>query len=306
VSFPDLPFPLATAAGRGVVREAASHDAIVVDSIAAAFAAPWLPQGTPTLGMLHQGPGGIDHGWARTRIQARLDRWAYSRMRVLLAASESLAVELRPLHPEVRVVPPGRDVAATAEPHASDLRRGRAAAFLCVANWTRRKGVVELLDAFARLPEALATLHLVGDESVEPRYRSAVRRRLGELGDRVIVHGVVAKERVASLYRDADVFVMASTKEPYGTVYGEAMAAGLPVVGWRAGNLPHLADDGREGILMTRGDVEGLAAALGRLAGDPALRSRMAEAAKRRAADFPTWRETAAAFFREVRQVAAG
>ena len=43
------------------------------------------------------------------------------------------------------------------------------------------------------------------------------------------------------LYRSADVFVLPSYREPYGTVYGEAMAAGLPVVGWRAGNLPNLA-----------------------------------------------------------------
>ena len=40
--------------------------------------------------------------------------------------------------------------------------------------------------------------------------------------------------------------MLPSWKEPYGTVYGEAMACGLPVVGWRAGNLPYLADDDRE------------------------------------------------------------
>jgi glycosyltransferase involved in cell wall biosynthesis len=28
------------------------------------------------------------------------------------------------------------------------------------------------------------------------------------------------------------VFALASVQEPYGTVYGEAMAAGLPVIGW--------------------------------------------------------------------------
>ena len=58
---------------------------------------------------------------------------------------------------------------------------------------------------------------------------------------------------MAALYRDADVFVLPSLREPYGTVYGEAMAAGLPVVGWRAGNLPHLAGHGREGLLVEPG-----------------------------------------------------
>jgi len=49
--------------------------------------------------------------------------------------------------------------------------------------------------------------------------------------------------------------VLPSWREPYGTVYGEALAAGLPVVGWRAGNLPHLVSDGVEGVVLTPGDV---------------------------------------------------
>ena len=54
------------------------------------------------------------------------------------------------------------------------------------------------------------------------------------------------------------------------------MAAGLPVVGWRAANLPHLAEDGREGLLATPGDVAGLSHALRRLAEDEDLRRRLA------------------------------
>ena len=73
---------------------------------------------------------------------------------------------------------------------------------------------------------------------------------------------------MAGLYRAADAFVLASVREPYGTVYGEAMAAGLPVVGWRAGNLPHLARHGEEGLIVDPGDVAGLTAALRRLAYD--------------------------------------
>jgi len=49
--------------------------------------------------------------------------------------------------------------------------------------------------------------------------------------------------------------VLPSLKEPYGTVYGEAMAFGLPVVGWRAGNLPYLAEDEQEGLILAPGDV---------------------------------------------------
>jgi len=107
---------------------------------------------------------------------------------------------------------------------------------------------------------------------------------------------------VAALYRASDVFVLPSMKDPYGTVYGEAMAMGLPVVGWKIGNLPYLADDGREGLLLTPGDLTGLARAMKLLANDRALRERMGEAALRRASTRPTWEDSAALFFAAIRE----
>lgn len=305
-SFPVRPFPLPALSGRPVVARASDADVVVVDSIAAAFVAPWL-RGLrrPVAGMLHQEPGGIEHGELRTHVQAWLDLRAYARMPVLLVASESLAQRMRREHADVRVVAPGRDVAAAPEPSVTDLRRGRKVALLCVGNWVARKGIVELLDAFATLPEGAATLHLAGDERVDERYAARVRRRIAALDERVVVHGVVARERVAAFYRDADVFVMPSVAEPYGTVYGEAMAAGLPVVGWRAGNLPYLARDGVDGVVVEPGDVAALASALRRLAEDDGARVAMGRAARERAAAFPTWDDTARAFFGHLRALAA-
>jgi glycosyltransferase involved in cell wall biosynthesis len=121
---------------------------------------------------------------------------------------------------------------------------------------------------------------------------------------RVEYHGRLSREEVAALYRDADVFVLPSLREPYGTVYGEAMATGLPVVGWRAGNLPYLAGHEREGLLAEPGDLAGLVSALRRLAEDEELRTRLGAAARKRAATFPTWEQTAEQFFTAVRAAA--
>src|SRR5262249_18514680 len=101
-----------------------------------------------------------------------------------------------------------------------------------------------------------------------------------------------------------DVFVLPSLKEPYGTVYGEAMAFGLPVVGWRAGNLPYLAQHEREALLVEPGDIHGLSLALRRLSSDAALRARLGAAARQRALGRPTWDEVAAQFFGHLREVA--
>ena len=105
------------------------------------------------------------------------------------------------------------------------------------------------------------------------------------------------------MYQTVDAFVLPSFEEPYGTVWGEAMAAGLPVVGWQAGNLPFLADHGRDGVLVPVGDVPALGRAIEWLARDPALRERLGRAAHVRAAARPTWDETAARFFAIIHEV---
>jgi glycosyltransferase involved in cell wall biosynthesis len=97
--------------------------------------------------------------------------------------------------------------------------------------------------------------------------------------------------------------VLPASREPYGTVWGEAMAFGLPVVGWRAGNLPYLAEDRREGLLVKSGDTDALSRALMQLALDGAMRVRLGAAAKRRALSRPTWEASAALFFAAIREV---
>jgi glycosyltransferase involved in cell wall biosynthesis len=313
LSFPEWRFPLAALRGAAVLRRAEEvrPGAVLLDSIAAAFAGPALATrrlGVPVIAVLHQPPGGIDNGTLRASAQAPLDRLALRRADGLIAASDHLAeqlVEAGFAPSRIRVVPPGRDVAPPPEGPVQDLRHGRRAAFLTVANWLPRKGILELLEAFARLPADAGTLHLAGDESVEPRYGARVRSRLtqGDLTGRVVAHGPLARGDIAALYRAADVFVLPASREPYGTVWGEAAAFGLPVVGWRAGNLPYLAEDEREGLLVKPGDVNGLSQALLRLAYDRDLRARLGAAAKRRAHTRPTWEASAAHFFAAIREV---
>src|SRR4029450_2127985 len=106
-------------------------------------------------------------------------------------------------------------------------------------------------------------------------------------------HGPRSVNEVAGFYQAADVFALTSMREPYGTVLGEALAAGLPVVGWDAGNLPHLAANGRRGVILPLGDVAGLAVALEELATNDERREAMAGAAGRRGSSLPTWDDTA-------------
>jgi glycosyltransferase involved in cell wall biosynthesis len=321
VSIPDLPLPWATAAGPAwLLAPATRHaDVFVLDSIAASAAAPWLGRvRVPIVGMLHQPPGGIDAPHAQRQFRIPFDRWAYRACKVLMVASDWLAAQLEAAGlpgDRIRVVAPGKDldVAAGGIPHADDpggidranLRRDRLMAAVCVANWLPRKGIVELLEAVAGLSDGVVTLHLIGDTATRGGYAARVRERIerADLRDRVVVHGIIGPAAVHRIYLTADAFVLPSFEEPYGTVWGEAMAAGLPVVGWEAGNLPFLADHGKDGLLVPAGDVPALGAAIERLARDSALRVRLGRAARIRAAARPTWDETATRFFAIIREV---
>jgi glycosyltransferase involved in cell wall biosynthesis len=289
-----------------VARAAKAADITVVDSIAAAFLAPWrLPR--PAVAILHQPPGGIDAGPARRAVQSWLDRTVYRRCEVLILASQAL-VDAVPGR-ACLVVPPGSDPGLSPPPPRGplpDLRQGRRVAMLTVGNWVPRKGILDLLAAFGRIPGDAATLHLVGRTDQDSAYSVRVQARLDgpELRGRVVVHGPLLPTEMGPLYAGADVFVLPSYEEPYGTVYGEALAAGLPVVGWRAGNLPNLAVDGREGIVLEPGDLAGLASALERVALDDEYRERLSAGARIRGRQLPTWRETASLFFDTLKGVA--
>ena len=103
--------------------------------------------------------------------------------------------------------------------------------------------------------------------------------------------GVLCLDRVSpvelrNFYAACDVLVVPSIstrtfREPWGLVVNEAMNRGLPViasdaVGAAAGGLVR---DGETGLVVPAGDSPALAAAIGRLAGDPGLRARLGAAA---------------------------
>jgi glycosyltransferase involved in cell wall biosynthesis len=312
VSFPGLPFPLPVLFGRRILERvrALQPDVVVLDSIAAAFVAPWLRLNQlPLASILHQPPGGVDHGRVRWFIQEKLDRRAYRQAARLLVASDSLADELAREGMDrkwLTVIPPGRNVSSVEVEPPIDLRKGRSAAFLCVANWLPNKGIHQLLEAFALLPDDAGTLHLVGDDRADLSYAAKICRRLTQpdLNQRVVAHGPVSRQEISVLYRSADVFVLTSATETYATSAGEAMAEGLPVIAYAVGNLPHLLDDDREGFLIPPGDVAAFSAAMQRLATDENLRKRMGDSGKERAMKRPSWEETASAFFGALREVA--
>jgi glycosyltransferase involved in cell wall biosynthesis len=87
----------------------------------------------------------------------------------------------------------------------------------------------------------------------------------------------------AQIMSQIDVLVHPADNESFGRIAVEAMAAGLPVVGMRGGGIGEIVVDGETGLLAPADDAGALAAAIERLARDPALRSTMGRAGRLRA-----------------------
>jgi glycosyltransferase involved in cell wall biosynthesis len=89
--------------------------------------------------------------------------------------------------------------------------------------------------------------------------------------------------RLADLYRAADVLAHATHEETFGLTAAEAMACGTPVVVAGTGGIREVVDHGHTGLLVPPRTPAELAAALGRLVVDGALRERMGAAGVRAA-----------------------
>jgi len=101
----------------------------------------------------------------------------------------------------------------------------------------------------------------------------------------VTVHSAVRAytDEWFGLFADSDVLVVPSFAEPFGLVYIEAMAAGLPVVMGDTLAARDIVGASEAGRVVTAGDTEELVAVLQQFVRDPELVERMGHSARLRA-----------------------
>jgi glycosyltransferase involved in cell wall biosynthesis len=100
-----------------------------------------------------------------------------------------------------------------------------------------------------------------------------------------------------------DIFALPSRAEGFGVAALEAQAMELPVVGSDVHGIPDTVEDGRTGLLVPPGDVDALAAAIARLAGDAGLRAEMGRAGRSFVERQYRWEENAAQMERLYRHL---
>jgi glycosyltransferase involved in cell wall biosynthesis len=145
-----------------------------------------------------------------------------------------------------------------------------------------RKGVMALASAanvfLQEDPEA--ELVLVGRDVCHqlPRIESILKP---QIRDRVRMLHAVSQTYLASLFRECTVFAMPSIFESFGTVWADAMASGIPVVGSTLTCGPEIVPNGVAGILADPQHPEDVARAISTLLRDPYLRERMGHAGRK-------------------------
>lgn len=261
------------------------------------WAPPWTP--CPVVLTVH------DLSWeteptvypALLRWRLRWLVWAnVRRARRIIASSHQTALDLQGFYgcpaEKIRVIPCAVDPAwqpvdDPARRAAAQRRYGINGPYLLyVGGIEPRKGVDRLIRAYAALRrrhDQLPQLVIAGTPQRRSESILALPAALG-IEHEVIFTGPVATDDLAPLYSGAELFAFLGLYEGFGLPPIEAMACGTPVVAADRAALPEVV--GEAGLLVDPGDEGAIVTALERLLAEPALRSQLRQAGRRRAQQF--------------------
>ena len=238
-----------------------------------------------------------DHSW-----DGRLGRAVAGRCRLVVGVSSSVLAAVQGAT-ETRVVPPGIEIEPVDSAVArTELRAALGAGpdaevLLAAGRLDAAKGFDTAIDALAALGQRHPQTRLVvvgGDDPRQPGVAADLTARAHALGVAERVHLLGHRHDAHRLIAGADVVLVTSRavdargmgREGFGLVAAEALALGVPVVGFRAGATPEVVGSG--GVLVEPGDVVALADAVHRVLSTPTLRDELVAAGRREALRFAT------------------
>jgi glycosyltransferase involved in cell wall biosynthesis len=149
----------------------------------------------------------------------------------------------------------------------------------CAARLVPEKGVDHLLRALAELPPP-AHLVLAGEGPSRPDLERQAEAL--SLRNRVQFAGLLGRSAMRQSFEESEIVVVPSVwPETFGIVGIEAMAHARPVVAYDAGGIREWLAPDRVGLLVPRGDIPGLTAAIRSLLADPKRREACGSAGRR-------------------------
>lgn len=130
------------------------------------------------------------------------------------------------------------------------------------------KGTIHVVEAMRLLwaQGSDATLVLIG--APLSHFNEFYNRLPQDARDRIRLLAYAPDQAKRDALAAASMLAMPSRTDSFGTVFLEAWCYDLPVIGAKAGGIPGVIDDGRDGLLVPFGDVSALAGAIARLLDD--------------------------------------
>lgn len=228
-------------------------------------------------------------------MAARFEKKLHGRMSNLLANSQAvrrqLAAEAGIGENQVDLIYNGIDTEAFAGSFDKEKTRRSigispdAMVFVVVANLIPYKGHRNLIAAFGRirryLPDDWCLLVVGRDDGIGANLKAEASA--SGLSDHIRFLGI--RPDIPDLLRLADIGLLTSEQEGFSNAILEGMAAGLPMIVTDVGGNAEAVIDGKTGLVVSPGDVNGLATAIRALTDDSELRERMSQAGRRRVHD---------------------
>ena len=145
------------------------------------------------------------------------------------------------------------------------------------------KGHPFFFKAAAQLVERFPGIQVAISGSGEKEYVENLKKTVSDYGIEKNVMFLGSIYEMPFFYRACDVVCIPSRAEPFGRVVIEAFASGVPVVATAVGGILEIVDNNVDGVLVSYGDTNGLATAMGQLIKDKALRERLSQTALEKA-----------------------
>ena len=251
----------------------------------------------------------------RGGILASLKRFTLRHSRAWTANTRTTAAEVEKLGElsAPRIVPMGVDIEQFRGPdtRVSEVTTHKKFVILFVGRLVEKKGVADLIKAFASLPAnqlSAAELRIIGDGTERSSLETLAKAL--NIDSRVCFLGRMPHDALPAHYARADLFVAPSIidrsgdTEGQGVVLIEAMSSGLPIIAYKTGGIQDVINHGETGFLITPRDIQGLGNAIETLLQDCGLRHRLGQEGKHHAHRNYAWEVIAQQFLEVFSDVA--
>lgn len=271
---------------------------------------PFFALRRPNLGLgvlLHALPSFIERACRREVLQRALPLRASAaelalldRLDLLVAPGPYVPRVLGEQGSKIRclVCPPGVDQPRGSGPASQEELGDRQLRFISLGGVSPLKGFGDGLLALAACRSRRWRWRIVGSHEVAPEHVAELLQLRSELGldEQVHLVGQHDHRTTLALLGQSDALLIPSFTENAPLVALEALAAGVPVVGYAVGGLPELVRDGEAGLLAPLLDVQGLAERLREIIEDDSARARLSRGALSAGRGLRTWSEAARDF----------